>query len=79
MTGEARPDRERLMTSPGKRAWPSCPWPQPDRGRDASHLAARLLYSPDGIQLGDLQLDPVTSDEESDPRFRDEWLGGPRA
>jgi hypothetical protein len=49
------------------------------RAGDAAHLTARAWESSDGESLGWLRPDPPGADEEHDPRFRDKWLGGPRA
>lgn len=44
-----------------------------DRSGDARHLARRAQ------EAQGLGPEPFTADEEHDPRFTDEWLGGPRA
>jgi hypothetical protein len=44
-----------------------------DRLGDARHLLRRSLAAQG------LAPDPVTADEETDPRFTDPYLGGPRA
>jgi hypothetical protein len=47
------------------------------RDTDARHLLRRQQEG-DGEHLGAIHSDPVSADEEHDPRFTDPYLGGPR-